>query len=232
MKNKWYIWLGVILSVTSILIVSPIYVDGIKDGINQSKTTNVEKEKTIETKTNTKDEEKIVETEEKETESNIDNKEKESNSSSKKETLIDNSKTSEEKETEIEKEVTIDETITNDKQLDFKIKNGELIDYTINEYDNIIVIKVKLDDSEFDTVSIPENLNNVVDLIKNQGLDQYKEIQYWSVIDLKQNKKTTEEKVISFTIKQENYNAIKNNNLKYYEMKEFMEDLWLHPNLR
>ena len=232
MKNKWYIWLGVILSVTSILIVSPIYVDGIKDGINQSKTTNVEKEKTIETKTNTKDEEKIVETEKKETESNIDNKEKESNSSSKKETLIDNSKTSEEKETEIEKEVTIDETITNDKQLDFKIKNGELIDYTINEYDNIIVIKVKLDDSEFDTVSIPENLNNVVDLIKNQGLDQYKEIQYWSVIDLKQNKKTTEEKVISFTIKQENYNAIKNNNLKYYEMKEFMEDLWLHPNLR
>lgn len=232
MKSKWYIWLGVILSVTSILVVSPIYVDGIKDGVNQSKTTSIEKEKTIETKTNTKDEEKIVEIDKKETESNVDDNKKEINSSAKKETLIDNSKTSEEKETEIEKEVTIDETITNDKQLDFKIKNGELVDYTINEYDNIIVIKVKLDDSEFDTVSIPENLNNVVDLIKNQGLDQYKEIQYWSVIDLKQNKKTTEEKVISFTIKQENYNAIKNNNLKYYEMKEFMDDLWLHPNLR
>lgn len=226
MKSKWYIWLGVILSVTSILMVSPIYVDGIKDGINQSKTTSVEKEKTIETKMNTKDEEKNVEIEKKETKPNIDDKEKESKSSTKKETPNDNSKTSE------EKEVTTDEIKTNDKQIDFKIKNGELIDYTINEYDNIIVIKVKLDDTEFNTVSIPENLNNVVDLIKNQGLDQYKEIQYWSVIDLKQNKKTTEEKVISFTIKQENYNAIKNNNLKYYEMKEFMEDLWLHPNLR
>lgn len=223
MKSKWYIWLGIILSVTSILMVSPIYVDGIKDGINQSKTTSVEKEKTIETKMNTKDKEKNVEIEKKETKPNIDDKEKESKSSTKKETPNDNSN---------EKEVTTDETTTNDKQMDFKIKNGELIDYTINEYDNIIVIKVKLDDTEFNTVSIPENLNNVVDLIKNQGLDQYKEIQYWSVIDLKQNKKTTEEKVISFTIKQENYNAIKNNNLKYYEMKEFMDDLWLHPNLR
>lgn len=223
MKSKWYIWLGIILSVTSILMVSPIYVDGIKDGINQSKTTSVEKEKTIETKMNTKDKEKNVEIEKKETKPNIDDKEKESKSSTKKETPNDNSN---------EKEVTTDETTTNDKQMDFKIKNGELIDYTINEYDNIIVIKVKLDDTEFNTVSIPENLNNVVDLIKNQGLDQYKEIQYWSVIDLKQNKKTTEEKVISFTIKQENYNAIKNDNLKYYEMKEFMDDLWLHPNLR
>lgn len=33
MKNKWYVLLGIVLSLFSILIVSPIYIDGIKEGI-------------------------------------------------------------------------------------------------------------------------------------------------------------------------------------------------------
>lgn len=32
-KNKWYVLLGIVLSLFSILIVSPIYIDGIKEGI-------------------------------------------------------------------------------------------------------------------------------------------------------------------------------------------------------
>lgn len=33
MKNKWYVLLGIVLSLFSILIVSPIYIDRIKEGI-------------------------------------------------------------------------------------------------------------------------------------------------------------------------------------------------------
>ena len=232
MKNKWYVLLGIVLSLFSILIVSPIYIDGIKEGIKTGIENSKENvDQVVLDKNDQKSEENanyvFSKNDEKSNES-------ETNTSKLNETKKEkqNTKSNETKEkSNKNKENVLPEENDLDKCIEYQITNGDLVDCVVNTIDNTITIKVQLDD-EFDTVSIPENLENIVNLLQNQDLNKYKEIHYWAVINLKQGKKVVEEKVISFTIKQENYELITKNDLKFYEKKEFMSDLWLHPKLR
>lgn len=110
------------------------------------------------------------------------------------------------------------------------LQHGELLKVTINEIDNIAVIKAKIQPSYSNRATIVQNYLNVCDLIQNHGFDQYGEVQYWAVADMTDG---SEQKVISFTVTADliqmivEDNGFVENNLGDYEI-----DLWLHNSLK
>lgn len=108
----------------------------------------------------------------------------------------------------------------------FNLKHGELLDETING--EILIIKAKIEPSYKNSATINQNGFNIEDIIKKQGGDKFKEIQYWAVADMQNGE---ESKVISFTLKEELIQNIKNGNIVGNQIVENSEDVWILPSL-
>lgn len=108
-----------------------------------------------------------------------------------------------------------------------KIIHGELVEST-KVGSSGIVIKAKISPSYSNKSTIDQNYFNIEDFVKNQGGDQYDEIQYWAVADMTDG---SEGKVISFTLNKELIQAIKNGNVFPTEYENYLEDLYILPSL-
>ena len=109
----------------------------------------------------------------------------------------------------------------------YKLEHGEFI--SANSSGSTIVIKAKIEPSWTNELTINQNYFNIIDLIQNQGLNTYKEIQYWAVADMTSG---DEAKVISFTVPQDVIEYLAENDFSATELGQFLDDLWIHPSLQ
>lgn len=109
----------------------------------------------------------------------------------------------------------------------YKIKHGEFLESSIN--DDTLVIKAKIEPSLNNKLTISQNGFNVEDVIKNQGGDQFKEIQYWAVADMTSGE---ESKVISFTLNEELIKNIKDGNVVANQIIDNAQDVYILPSLQ
>lgn len=109
----------------------------------------------------------------------------------------------------------------------YTLKFGQLLDEYINE--DTLVIKAKIEPSYKNSATINQNGFNVEDIVKNQGGDQFKEIQYWAVADMSDG---SEDKVISFTLNEELIESIKNGNTVGNQIVDKAQDVWILPSLQ
>lgn len=108
----------------------------------------------------------------------------------------------------------------------FKIQNGEFLEAN-REGDNL-VIKTKIENNNTYKTTINKSELNIEDIIKNQGGDEFKEIQY---IALAKTQSGNTDKIISFTINQDTINRIKTGDLKANQIIENAINTWISPNL-
>lgn len=124
------------------------------------------------------------------------------------------------------------ETIKKDTlDYEYDIKFGRLEDVYKDEEEGLLVIKIKIKSSYSNKATRTQNYHNIDDIIKNQGGDKFKEIQYWAVADMKDGE---ESKVISFTLDEDLINKVANNNTNYLptNIEDRLIDLWILPSLR
>ena len=107
------------------------------------------------------------------------------------------------------------------------LQHGTLLDSNVNG--SVIVIKAKIEANLTNDLTIKQNYFNIEDLIKNQGLDIYKEIQYWAVAGMSNGK---EEKVISFTVPENTISGLKKGNIPTNQLDKYVDDLWIHSSLK
>lgn len=110
-----------------------------------------------------------------------------------------------------------------------KVLYGDLISTTINSYDNIAVVKVKIDTGMGGKTAVDKNYYNVADLIRNKGYDKYNEVQYWAVSDTVDGGET---KVISFTVSKDLITKIKDEKVVDNQLGNYVDDLWIHSGLK
>ena len=108
-----------------------------------------------------------------------------------------------------------------------KILHGELLEF--NEYADLAVVKVKINASWSNELTIEQNYFNVADLIKNKGYDKYTEIQYWAVGDATNGE---EMKLIQFTVNKDLIEKIKNEQVVDSQLGDYVDDLWIHNDLK
>ena len=121
---------------------------------------------------------------------------------------------------------SINEEETDEKVVK-SIKHGELVDVNIN--DDILVVKAKIEPSLNNKLTINQNGFNVEDIVKNQGGDYYKEIQYWAVAEMSDG---SESKVISFTLNEDLIKSIKNGDTVGNQIIDKAQDVWILPSLQ
>ncbi len=121
-----------------------------------------------------------------------------------------------------------------------KLLHGELLDFkeSCNEYDDndtskclktVAVIKAKIEPSYSNKSTINQNYFNIENFIKKYNGDEYDEIQYWAVANMKNG---DESKVISFTVKRDLIKKIKNNTVAANQLENYVDDLWIIPSLK
>lgn len=115
----------------------------------------------------------------------------------------------------------------NQKRSYYKIKFGKFL--SAQTTGSTIAIKAKIDSNLTNKMTIEQNYYNVCDLIKNQGLDVYDEVQYWAVADMTSG---DEAKVISFTVPKSVIDKIASGNFPDNTLGDYVEDLWIHPSLK
>ena len=108
-----------------------------------------------------------------------------------------------------------------------KLKFGKLVD--INEAENKVVVKAKIEPSTSNKTTIDQNGYNVEDLILNQGFDKYNEIQYWAVADMTDGE---ENKVVSFTLNKDLITKIKNEEVVGNQIVDNADDVYILPSLK
>ena len=108
-----------------------------------------------------------------------------------------------------------------------KLKFGELLE--VNESDDKVVVKAKIEPSTSNKTTIDQNGYNVEDLILNQGFDKYDEIQYWAVADMTDGE---ESKAISFTVNKELITKIKNKEVVGNQIVDNASDTYILPSLK
>lgn len=116
---------------------------------------------------------------------------------------------------------------TTENNSEVKLKFGELLD--INEAENKVIVKAKIEPSTSNKTTIEQNGYNIEDLILNQGFDKYDEIQYWAVADMTDGE---ESKVISFTVNKELINKIKNKEVVGNQIVDNASDTYILPSLK
>ena len=109
----------------------------------------------------------------------------------------------------------------------YSLKYGELLSVN-NSVGSTAVIKAKIKPSLTNKLTINQNYYNVCDLIQNQGLDVFQEIQYWAVADLDSGR---EGKVISFTVPKTVIDRVAKGNFPENKMGDYVQDLWVLPSL-
>ncbi|WP_034438850.1 hypothetical protein [Clostridium ihumii] len=107
------------------------------------------------------------------------------------------------------------------------LKFGELVNTTINN--DTVVIKTKIKPSMNNRSTIQQNGFNIEDLVLNQGMDAYNEIQYWAVADMEDG---SEAKVVSFTIDKALIESIKSKSVVGNQIISQAKDLWVLPSLK
>lgn len=111
-----------------------------------------------------------------------------------------------------------------------KIAHGELLSVTENKYDNIIVVKAKIQPSYDDHATVTQNFINVVDMVTSGVLDGYDTIDYWAVADMTDG---SEQKVVSFTLTSDIIKIIKEaDRFPSTLLNDYNIDLWVHLSLR
>lgn len=111
---------------------------------------------------------------------------------------------------------------------DLKIAHGKLLS-VIYGGDEVVVIKAKITPNLTKKMTIEQNYGSVCRLIRDNGFDQCKEIQYWAVADMTDG---TESKVISFTSSSYVINMVYNKRFVDNKLGDYVDDLWIHPSLR
>ena len=108
-----------------------------------------------------------------------------------------------------------------------KLKFGELLE--VNESDDKVVVKAKIEPSTSNKTTIDQNGYNVEDLILNQGFDKYNEIQYSAVADMTDGE---ENKVVSFTLNKDLITKIKNEEVVGNQIIDNADDVYILPSLK
>ncbi|CEH34697.1 hypothetical protein [Romboutsia lituseburensis] len=122
-------------------------------------------------------------------------------------------------------EGNVDSTSNSNRK--FTIKHGEFLSSNITE--DILVIKTKIEPNLNNKLTISQNEFNVEDIIKNQGGDQFNEIQYWAVADMEDG---SESKVISFTLDKNLIDSVKSGNTPANQIIDKSSDVWVLPSLK
>ena len=77
------------------------------------------------------------------------------------------------------------ETIQKDTlDYEYYIKHGRLEEVYKDEEEGLLIIKTKIKESYSNKSTRKQNYYNIDDIIKNQGGDKFKKIQYWAVADM------------------------------------------------
>jgi hypothetical protein len=107
------------------------------------------------------------------------------------------------------------------------VLHGEL--QSVINTDGVVVVKVKIEPSMTNKLTIEQNYYNVADLIKNYGFNTCEELQYWAVADMTSGE---ESKVISFTLDKSTVDNIFDGNIVDNQIGEKATDLWILPSLQ
>ncbi len=118
------------------------------------------------------------------------------------------------------------EEVDSISNVNLNIKFGTFEEAIKNE--DTLVVKAKITPSYNNKATINQNNFNVQDIVKNQGGDTYKEIQYWAVADMEDG---SESKVVSFTISESVIQMIANNSIPGNTIMDYATDVWILPSL-
>lgn len=92
-----------------------------------------------------------------------------------------------------------------------------------------VVVKAKISPQLTNKHTIDQNYYSVCKLIRDNGFDQCKEIQYWAVADMTNG---DEAKVISFTLNSKTIKRIYDKEIVDNQLGKYADDLWIHPSLQ
>jgi len=109
----------------------------------------------------------------------------------------------------------------------YTLPYGTFLD--IQSSGSTVVVKAEITSSLTNTLTIEQNYFNACDLIRNQGLDIYDEVQYWAIHDMSDG---TKSKVISFTVPKDVIDLIATTNFPDASLGDYVDDLWIHPALK
>lgn len=96
------------------------------------------------------------------------------------------------------------------------------------ETGDICVLKYKIETQSTSKLTINQNYYTIVSFIMDGGGDQYSEIQYWAVADMRDG---TESKVISFTVPGKVIQSIADGRITANKLGDYVEELWILPSL-
>ena len=121
---------------------------------------------------------------------------------------------------------------SSEKPVPVSLKFGELLDANPNGGSNMntLVIKAKIEPNLTNRMTITQNYQNVIHMIKDGDYAQYDSISYWAVADMADG---SEGKVISFTVDKSCIDAIANGSIATGDtLEEHLADLWILPSLQ
>ena len=92
-----------------------------------------------------------------------------------------------------------------------------------------LTIKVKIDPSLSNKLTVKQNYLNVEDMIQKQNCNLFHKICYWAVADMTNG---SESKVVSFDVDKEMIEAIASGSLDTAFYENYLTDLWIHNSLK
>lgn len=110
---------------------------------------------------------------------------------------------------------------------DIKLKHGTLLDVTTNG--GSIVLKAKIESNLTNNLTVQGCYFDVYEAIRNYGLNQYDELQYWAVADMTDG---SEQKVVSFTVPKDVLEKVANGIILENQLIDNVSDAWLSPALQ
>lgn len=124
----------------------------------------------------------------------------------------------------------LDFTTLPDGEMDISnlsLEHGELLSVIHNG--DIVVVKAKITSSYSNKATIDQNYYNISKLIKENGFNTCKELQYWAIADMAN---AEEAKCISFTLDEDTISAIFDGNIVENQIGDYATDLWILPSLK
>ncbi|MCM1335852.1 MAG: hypothetical protein NC084_13620 [Bacteroides sp.] len=110
---------------------------------------------------------------------------------------------------------------------EYKILFGDLLEKT--EIGTNLTIKVKITSALTKKSTVEQNYFNIEDIVKNQGGNKFKFIDYWAVADMIDG---SEQKVVSFTVSEDVINKLYNEQITGLRLGDYVDDLYIHPGLQ
>lgn len=118
---------------------------------------------------------------------------------------------------------------------EYSVSHGTLLSVSTNGSTAVVKAKIEpvydlLTMKMSNKLTVSQNYFNVADLIREQGLHFYNEVQYWAVADMESG---NEEKVISFTVPKSVIDGIhENDSYAVNQLGDCVDDLYIHPSLQ